>query len=203
MPDSANVKSIDAIRRFHAAVLHFQEEARLCLSSLELQLQRVTGWLERDRPGFWKREIENCYREHGEARIRLHRCQMRKVGDFRPTCYEERKALEKAKRDLEFAQKQIPVIKHWNMAAQHEANEYHGRASQMTQVVERELPRLLALLAQAIDRLEAYGNIQLPDQAAGVVLNSEGSENNAQKPPGLAEESDDGDSCNQNEEVKE
>lgn len=166
MPESANVKSIDAVKRFQAAVLHFQEDARLCVSALELQLQRVMGWLERDRPGFWKREIENCYRQLGEARIRLHRCQMRKVGDFRPTCYEERKAMEKAKRDLEFANKQVPVVKLWNINAQHEANEYHGRASQLTQILERDLPQLLALLSHAIDRLEAYGNVQLPDSIA-------------------------------------
>lgn len=165
MPDAANVKSIDAVNRFQAAVLGFQEDARLCVSAVELQLQKMTGWLERDRPGFWKREIENCYRELNEARVRLHRCQMRRVGDFRPTCYEERKALEKAKRDLDFAQKQIPVVKFWNVNAQHEANEYHGRASQLTQILERDLPQLLAMLNHIIDRLEAYGNVQLPDTA--------------------------------------
>lgn len=163
MPESANVKSIDAVKRFQAAVLQFQEDARLCMSALELQLQKIVGWLERDRPGFWKREIEKCYREMGEARIRLHQCQMRKVGDFRPTCFEERKALEKAKKDLEFAQKQVPVVKYWNVNSQQEANEFHGRASQMTQILERELPRLLALLREAVDRLEAYGNVTLPN----------------------------------------
>ncbi|MCA9047874.1 MAG: hypothetical protein KDA89_04055 [Planctomycetaceae bacterium] len=168
MSDAANVRSIDAIRRFHAAVAVFQEEARLCLSSIELQLLKFMGWLERDRPGFWKREIESCYREIGEARVRLHQCQMRKYADHKPTCFEEKKALEKAKKDLEFAQKQIPVVKYWNVAVQHEANEYHGRSSQLSQLVEREIPRLLALLAEAVDRLEAYGNVQLPEHAVSV-----------------------------------
>jgi hypothetical protein len=162
MPESANVKSIDAVKRFHAAVVQFQEEARLCVSALEMQLLRILGWLERDRPGFWKREIEVCYREMGEARVRLHQCRMRKYADYKPTCFEEKKDLEKAKRDLEFAQKQIPVVKYWNVNAQQEANEYHGRASQLTQTLERDVPQLLALLHQAVDRLEAYGNLQVP-----------------------------------------
>ena len=165
MSESANVRSIDAVKQFHAAVLKFQEDARLCLSALELQLLRFIGWLERDRPGFWKREIELCYREMGEARVSYHKCKMRRIGDFRPTCFEEMKALEKAKRDLEFAQKQVPVVKHWNMAAHHEANEYHGRSSQLSQIIEREIPRLLALLRQVVDRLEAYGNVQVPGAA--------------------------------------
>ncbi len=166
MPESANVHSIDAVKRFHAAVVMFQEEARLCISSLELQLLKMLGWLERDRPGFWKREIETCYRELSEARVRLHQCRMRKMGDYKPSCYEEKKDLEKAKKDLEFAQKQIPVVKYWTSTAHHEANEYHGRASQLTQMIEREIPRLLAMLKEAIDRLETYGSIQVPGATA-------------------------------------
>jgi len=162
MSQSAHVRSLDSVRQFAASVANFQEEARLCVSSLEMQLQKVLGWLERDRPAFWKREIEVCYRNISEARVRLHQCQMRRHGDFKPTCFEEKKDLEKAKKEFEFAQKQIPVVKHWNMAAHHEANEYRGRSSQMTQLIERDLPRLLALLHHAIDRLEAYGDVAGP-----------------------------------------
>ena len=172
MSDSANVRSIDAMKRFQAAVLVFQEDARQCVASLEMQLMRMIGWLERDRPTYWKREIESCYREMGEARVRLHQCRMRRVGNFRPTCFEEQKDLERWKKSLEFAQKQIPVVKYWNVCAHHEANEYHGRASQLTRMIEREIPQLLSLLHQAIDRLEAYNNIQVPGFGASAIESS-------------------------------
>jgi len=162
MAESANVRSLDAVRYFQASVLKFQEEARLCMSALELQLLKFTAWLERDRPGFWKREIEMCYRVMGEARVSLHQCRMRRIGDFKPSCFEEKKAFEKAKKDLEFAQKQVPVVKYWIGISGHEVNEFHGRSSQMTMSIEREIPRLLALLQQVVDRLEAYGNVQVP-----------------------------------------
>ncbi|GAB5441982.1 MAG: hypothetical protein Fues2KO_23310 [Fuerstiella sp.] len=176
MPEGANVRSVDSIRRFKAMVLQFQEEARLCLSSLELNIQKFSGWLERERPGFWKREIEACYQQISEARVRLHQCQMRKVGDFRPTCHEEQKALEQAKRNLDFAQKQVPVVKYWNTVVQQEANEYHGRSSQLVQVIERELPQLIAILNHTIDRLEAYGNVTLPDAAIAAFASQEAPE---------------------------
>ncbi len=182
MSDSANVRSIDAIKRFQAAVLVFQEDARQCVASLEMQLLRMIGWLERDRPTYWKREIESCYREMGEARVRLHQCRMRRVGDFRPTCFEEQKDLERWKKSLEFAQKQIPVVKYWSVCAHHEANEYHGRASQLTRMIEREIPQLLGLLHQAIDRLEAYNNIQVPGFGAPAI-ESGLPENSQDEPP--------------------
>ena len=84
MGRSANVTSTDAIRQFAAAVLAFQEEARMCLTVLDSQLRHILFWLEQDRPQFWKREIENCSREMTEARVRLHQCRMRRLGDFRP-----------------------------------------------------------------------------------------------------------------------
>ena len=94
MSNSANVNSVDAIRLFAAAVMKFQEEARLCLSMMDAQLRQILFWLERDRPGFWKHEIENCMREVAEARVRLHQCRMRRMGDFRPSCIEEVKDLK-------------------------------------------------------------------------------------------------------------
>ncbi len=165
MSGSANVSSIDAIRQFAAAVITFQEEARLCLSVLDGQLRQILFWLERDRPMFWKQEIENCVREIADARVRLHQCRMRKLGDFRPSCIEEVKDLEKAQHGMEFAQKQIPHVKRWNAEATHEGNEYHGRASQLVQTVERDIPRLLALLSFTIDRLDAYASVSTPQQA--------------------------------------
>lgn len=165
MGQSANVTSVDAIRQFAAAVVAFQEEARLCLTTLDSQLRQILFWLERDRPGYWKREIENCIRDIADARVRLHQCRMRRMGDFRPSCIEETKDLEAAQKAMEFGQKQIPNVKRWNTEAAHEGNEYHGRASQLVQSIEREIPRLLAILAFTIDRLEAYAAVTTPGGA--------------------------------------
>ena len=165
MGQSANVSSVDAIRQFAAAVVVFQEEARLCLTSLDSQLRQILFWLERDRPSFWKREIENCIRDIADARVRLHQCRMRRMGDFRPSCIEEVKDLEAAQKAMEFAQKQVPNVKRWNIEASHEGNEYHGRAAQLVQSIEREIPRLLAILAFTVDRLEAYAAVTTPGGA--------------------------------------
>ena len=54
MSDSAQVKSIESLHFFRAAVVRFQETARQSVTSLEVELLKILGWLERDRPGFWK-----------------------------------------------------------------------------------------------------------------------------------------------------
>lgn len=162
MAGSANVSSTDAIQQFRSAVIAFQDEARTCLTALDHQLRQIMLWLEQDRPNFWKREIETCMREMTSARVRLHQCRMRRMGDFRPSCIEEVKDLEKAKQQLELAQKQLPLIRRWHAEASHEANEFRGRASQVTQAVERDLPSLLALLAFSLQKLEEYAAVTVP-----------------------------------------
>lgn len=166
MSQSANVQSLEAICRFASAVLQFQAEARMCLTAMDSQLRQVQQWLERDRPSFWRHEIEKCSHEMSEARIRLHQCRMRQIGDFRPTCYEEQKALQAAVQAHEFSQQQIPTVKHWIIQTQHESNEFRGRAGQLQQMLDRDIPRLLALLQYSIRRIEEYLAVETPDSAS-------------------------------------
>lgn len=189
MTKSANVKSVDAIRQFAAAVVQFRDEARLCVTQLEMEMRKVIGWLERDRPGFWKREAEMCDRRQAEARISLHRCRMRRVGDFRPTCFEEQKAVEHCKQQLKHAQQQLRVVKHWTIAAHQEADEYYGRTVQLIQTIERDIPRLIALLHHSIESLETYNKVQLPGWSPSKLDFGDVSKyGNPESPPGNAQE---------------
>ncbi|MCH2212415.1 MAG: hypothetical protein MK110_14010 [Fuerstiella sp.] len=163
MPQSANVKSIDAVRRFAAAVVQFREEAQLCVTRLESEIRGVIDWLEHNRPGFWKRESELCDRRHAEARVMLHQCRMRRTGDFRPTCFQEQKHLQKCKQQLLFAQQQLGVVKRWTISARQEADEYHGRSVRLIQTLERDVPRLIILLQNAVEHLDDYRDVRLPD----------------------------------------
>ena len=173
MSQSAHVSSLDAVRRFAAAVAQYQEEARNCLTQLDMELHKILGWIERERPGFWKREIELCRRRQSEARVMLHKCQMRRVGDFRPTCFEEKKYVQRCKEDIQFAQKQIHVIKRWVILAHQEAEEYRGRSVRLVQAIERDLPRLMALLRHSIDRLDGYKDVQVPGTSVAAPRPSE------------------------------
>ena len=84
------------------------------------------------------------------------------MGDFRPTCFEEQKMVQHCKQQLEFARNQIGVIKRWSISTRQEADEYYGRAAQLIQTLERDLPALIVLLQQSVNRLDSYNKVQLP-----------------------------------------
>ena len=85
MSDSANVRSIAAVRDFEGALLRFHDDAGRAVSAMEQQAQRVLQWLELDRPVFWKRQVEQGHAHLAECRTRLTQCMMRRTGDFRPS----------------------------------------------------------------------------------------------------------------------
>jgi len=159
MADAANIRSIESLREFEASLVQFYDVASRSASNMQQQSHRMMQWLELDRPGFWKRQIELGHQRVAEARTRLTQCKMRRTGDFRPSCYDEKKALEKAKRDLEFARRQIQVVKQWTMKARHDVEEFTGRQAQLTRMLEGDVPRMCALLKRLVQKLERYTTI--------------------------------------------
>ena len=156
MSDSANVLSITAVRDFEAAIVRFHDSASRAVSAMDQQSQRVLQWLERDRPVFWKRQVEQGHQQLAECRTRLTQCMMRRTGDFKPSCYDEKKALEKAKRDLEFARRQVEVVKQCALKARHEVDEFKSRNAQLTRLLEGDVPRMVALIRRIVNKLEQY-----------------------------------------------
>ena len=91
MSDSANVRSLDALRNLRVALLRFESEARRSSSALIVEAQRVLQWLQLEQPQYWKRQVEVAYQQLAEARASLMKCRMRRTGDFKPTAMTNKK----------------------------------------------------------------------------------------------------------------
>ena len=171
MSESANVRSLHAIREFRAALVRFEDEATRAVSTLQMEIQRVMGWLERDRPQYWRRQVQLGHQRLAEARAAYTRCRMRQVGDIKPDCYVEYKALLKAKRNLEMAHEKVKVVRGWIAKAQHEVDEFNTRSAQLTWALDGDIPHMLALLDNISTTLEKYAG--LPDGNAPTVAPDE------------------------------
>ncbi len=165
MTDSANVTSLDAIRKFRQSLLRFAEEASDAVVGLQMEVTRALEWLEHDRPHYWKAQIRKCQEQVSQARAELERAKTKQVAGHRPSCYEEKKALELAKRRLEYAQQKLEAVKRWTVLVRDEINEYRGRLGPMERCLETDLPRIVALVEKQIAALEAYLQVQAPELA--------------------------------------
>lgn len=175
MSSAANVRSLEAIQRFRAALIRFADEANSALSSLRQDLDRTVEWIDHDRPRYWQQRMRMGADKVDQARSALARCRMRTIAGRHPTCVDEQVALRKAKHEIEVARQKVEVVRRWKIKLHQEADEYRGQIGVFEQRLYQELPRMVALLEGMLGALEAYVSVPKPTSEASARLTSGGS----------------------------
>jgi hypothetical protein len=162
MSPRANVRSLDAVRQFRPAVVRFEDDVMAALTSLRTELNRTMQWLDHDCPAYWQHQIRNGFDTVAEARTQLSRKSMMTVAGHRSECIDEKKALARAKQQLEFAQEKLRVCRQWSLKAHRAADEYNSRIGRAEQTLTQGLPRLMAILERITLALESYTATEKP-----------------------------------------
>jgi len=152
----AKITSIDATRSMKTTMQRFHHESTTALEELSQEIQHAVQWIQHDCKQYWVEQIRLRQQEVAEARVNLERRQLVTVADHRPSCYDEKKALELAKRRLATAQERIEAVRHWSYAISHAVHEYKGGVGPFARWLETDLPRALAALEQMTGALESY-----------------------------------------------
>lgn len=160
-----NVTSIEALESLKSTLRKFDDEAISSLQAISLTLQKAIDWVELDRPAYWKTQTKVAFDRVAAARTELSTCQMRTVAGRHPSCIEEKVALDKAKRRLQFCQEQVERVKKWAVKVRHESDEFRGRLAALQKCLDSEVPAMADMLGRSITALTAYveGNTD-PDE---------------------------------------
>ena len=161
MGRAAKVTSIDSVRIFAASMQCFQDDAATALENLASEIQRAIEWVQSDQKGYWELQVRRGHERVGEAKANLQRSLVAKrVSDHEPSCIEERKALEKAKRRLRLAEEKIEAVRHWSYTVERAVVEYQGCIGQLSTWLDSDCPRALASLDRMSRSLESYAALQ-------------------------------------------
>src|SRR5580704_9833370 len=159
MSPRANVRSLDSVQRFRPKVAQFEEDLGAALTSLRVEISRTLQWLDHDCPAYWQNQVRQGFDRVAEARTTLMRKQMITVAGHRAECIDEKKALAKAKQNLDIAQEKVQACRQWSIKAHHAADEYTARVGRVEQAVGRGLPRIKMMLDRMIAALEDYAQV--------------------------------------------
>ncbi len=162
MAGAARVSSIDAIRDFRAAMVEFQEISRLALGEAEADLQRTLTWLKSDREHYWAGMIRKRNNEVQQAKSDLFRKQLQGREGERPSCVDEKKALEAAERRLVDAQQRLEATKRWQRVLDRELTMYKGQVQPFARALEGDIPEALTTIDRMLDSLDKYVRLQAP-----------------------------------------
>jgi hypothetical protein len=160
MTGGADVQSLEALIDWHAALCVFRTDALEALASVALEIQRADAWLD-DRLRDWQREARDAEQEVVRYKAELAN---RKLPDFSgriPDCSVQEENLRLAVRRLEHARERIETVRKWYQRLPKMIQEvYDGPARHLSNFLEAELPRGIALLKNRIGSLEAYLNVR-------------------------------------------
>ncbi len=165
MSESANVRSLEAVREFRTALFAFAEDTRSALESLRTEVHRTLEWIDHDRPAYWKEEARKSSDAVSEARSQLSKKQVIAAGSERKYVYDEKLALERAKRRQNTAQEKQKAVQQWIMKTHRATDEYATRLARLDHTLNNNVPRAMGLVERMINALEAYASVGRPAES--------------------------------------
>jgi hypothetical protein len=163
MGKTARVKSLDALQSMTAALECFRDDSRSALDDLEMEIRRAAQWISEDSRQYWKQEVRRAWDRVTEAKLQLEHAETfrRAEGQHSP-CVEEQKALARAKQRLETAETKMQSIAYWAAAVERAVNEYRAIRTHVSNWLDADFPRAVAVLGRMIAALETYVRLQAP-----------------------------------------
>jgi hypothetical protein len=166
MSGQADVKSIDTLAFVKAALASFAHEAGQALGEVELEGRRGVEYVTMERAAHWKTEVRKAGDAVNKAIKDLEHCRaFKKVGDNTPSCVEEKKNLDKARKRLEFAEQKEAAVRRWKPVVEQQFRETCVRLVHFREVIDVNCPKAMAVLERMLKALDAYRQTQGP--AAG------------------------------------
>jgi hypothetical protein len=154
MTQSAQVYSIDLLKRLHAALARYGLDAQTALGTGASEVRRVHDTLH-DRLKYWQQQVFKRQEEVVQARAALSHA--RALSEGRNTgCVEQELALRKAQERLREAEGKVVTTKRWQRELPELTKELEGPARVLSGFLEADLRQALVLLEGKIAALEAY-----------------------------------------------
>jgi hypothetical protein len=156
MSDSAKLTSVDAVLAFAAALREFREAAGLILIAHDQNVRRLEQTFAHELPRYWAQRVKHGYDQVDRARSALDACKMRRTHGQPPSCFEEQKAYQTARRRLARLEQMDEVVRHWNIKLSGEIEECRGRLGKFRGVLDIDLEKTIALVDRILTSLEGY-----------------------------------------------
>jgi hypothetical protein len=162
----ADVRSIDAVRDWHATLANYADSLSEALAGIEMEIRRAFDWLE-EQQALWKQAIRDSEEEVVRAKAELSQRKFKTWDGREPDCTVQERALRRAKARLEHAEEQVERVRQWIGRLPKVIDEvYRGAGRRLQNFLDDDLPKGQTDLARRIASLELYAG-QRPDFASG------------------------------------
>ena len=167
MADSAKVFSVEALDAFAEKIRTFRSGLLKEIENLEVELRRVSNWLEKDAQEYWHSESVQIKRQLSEYLQALSRCMSYVREDERRPCTEEKKRVAKAKQRDELCQIKLRATHAAQGVWERESHKNRAKLQRCRDMAESDLVVAVNTLQAQLERLEHYANLRSPASRTG------------------------------------
>jgi len=155
MAQSANVRSLEALKEFRTSLINYIDKAKRAISTADAEVSRTQIWLQSTQPLHWKHEIRRSEEKLAQAKSELFRATISQPDNPRGPTYQIR-LVKKTQAEIKYAEEKLERTKRAARNLEHELNEYRGTMSPLSTSLEGDLGKAVSILEKAIKSLEAY-----------------------------------------------
>ena len=160
MSSSANVRSLERLEGF---LVHCQTtRAKLLkeLENLQIEMQRLTSWLENDAARYWAGELQQAQRDWVECEQALLRCRSAVRASEQRPCTEQRKRLEKATERRTLCDHQVRFVREAMLMWQREKTKTDAKIYRCRDLADSDLTVAINKLKDQLGRFEEYSTMR-------------------------------------------
>ncbi len=155
MAQSANVRSLEALKEFRTSLIKYIDKAKRAISTADAEVSRTQIWLQSTQPMHWKHEIRRSEEKLAQAKSELFRATISQPDNPRgPT--DQVRLVKKRQAEIKYAEEKLERTKRSARNLEHELNEYRGAMSPLSTSLEGDMGKAVTILERAIHSLEAY-----------------------------------------------
>jgi hypothetical protein len=159
MASHANVKSLERVQQFLHELQAFRAEILKEIETLELELRKLTGWLEREAGEYWLSEASRAQHAFSEAQQALSRCMSYVREDERQPCTEQKKRVQMTRQRRETCEAKLHIARaaagHW----ERERIKLRTKIERCRDLADSEILVAINQLKSQLERLEDYANL--------------------------------------------
>ena len=149
----AKVTSVEAMEKFHSAMLEFSQEALTCLDKVRCEVVRRQQMVEHQLPARWNAELSKWRQKLKDAQKEI-RYSSTSVGRL-----EAEQTARISKQKIRCAEEKLEALKKWNMRLPLELPEAQSRLLKLKTFLVNDFDKATSLLNKHADKLRQYTEI--------------------------------------------
>jgi uncharacterized protein YukE len=153
---AADISSVETIQEFRMHFIKFEQRAKDAVSGVRSDCGRILQWLRHDQLQFWKEELRKSEEIVRQARSAYLLARHGADALRKPSYIEEEKALKKAERRKDEAERKIEAVKKWSVMLEQQILKLMGPVNNLSGVLDSVSPTARSRLDRMTESLDGY-----------------------------------------------